>query len=53
MRRANVPGTKRAEFNQWPKLPFEDMDSSLCVQQHIQQILLTRPEDVNLLLKVV
>jgi hypothetical protein len=51
MRRANAPGTTRAEFNNWPKQPFEDMDSSLCVSMHIQQ-LLRNPSDVEALLKV-
>eukprot|EP00058_Branchiostoma_floridae_P013970 XP_002599458.1 hypothetical protein BRAFLDRAFT_223847 [Branchiostoma floridae] len=35
--RRNRPGTKAQDFYSWPYEPFEEMDSTLAVQQFIQQ----------------
>ena len=37
--RRNRPGTKGEEFCRWVEEPFEEMDSTLAVQQHIQQVV--------------
>ncbi len=50
--RANPPGTTRDDFNNWPIQPFEDMDSSLCVQQQIQQLLFHKHKAVERVLKL-
>jgi hypothetical protein len=36
--RRNRPGTKASAFCQWPEESFENMDSTLAVQQYIQQV---------------
>ena len=33
------PGTKTANFSQWVEEPFDEMDSTLAVQQYIQQTI--------------
>ncbi|GLH02091.1 MOB kinase activator-like 4, partial [Gryllus bimaculatus] len=33
--RRNRPGTKAKDFSRWPDEPFEEMDSTLAVQQYI------------------
>ena len=35
--RRNRPGTKASAFSRWPDETFEEMDSTLAVQQYIQQ----------------
>ena len=35
--RRNRPGTKASAFSRWPDETFEEMDSTLAVQQFIQQ----------------
>ncbi len=50
--RANSAGTTRDEFNNWPLQPFEDMESSLCVQQQIQQLLFHKHKAVERVLKL-
>ncbi|CAH8519817.1 unnamed protein product [Schistosoma bovis] len=37
--RRNRPGTKAEEWCNWPDEPFEDMESTLAVQQYIQQTI--------------
>lgn len=37
--RRNRPGTKASEFSRWPDETFEEMDSTLAVQQFIQQTI--------------
>eukprot|EP00096_Caligus_rogercresseyi_P002085 TRINITY_DN1387_c0_g3_i1.p1 TRINITY_DN1387_c0_g3~~TRINITY_DN1387_c0_g3_i1.p1 ORF type:complete len:275 (-),score=130.32 TRINITY_DN1387_c0_g3_i1:1367-2191(-) len=37
--RGNPPGTRAADFNRWSPLELEDMDSTLAVQQYIQQTI--------------
>lgn len=47
--RRNRPGTKGEEFCRWVEEPFEEMDSTLAVQQHIQQVVrkdVTAIEDI-------
>nr|CAG4649591.1 EOG090X0BA8 [Scapholeberis mucronata]SVE93811.1 EOG090X0BA8 [Scapholeberis mucronata] len=39
MERRNRPGTKSLEFYHWPEEMFEEMDSTLAVQQYIQQMI--------------
>lgn len=35
--RRNAKGCKSVDFNAWPEEPFEEMESTLAVQQYIQQ----------------
>lgn len=35
----SFPGTKTANFSQWVEEPFDEMDSTLAVQQYIQQTI--------------
>ena len=47
--RRNRPGTKGEDFCRWAEEPFEEMDSTLAVQQHIQQVVrkdVTAIEDI-------
>uniref|UniRef100_A0A5K3F174 MOB-like protein phocein n=1 Tax=Mesocestoides corti TaxID=53468 RepID=A0A5K3F174_MESCO len=37
--RRNRPGTKREEWCQWPDEVFDEVDSTLAVQQFIQQLI--------------
>lgn len=37
--RRNRPGTKTLDFYNWPEEAFEEMDSTLAVQQYIQQLI--------------
>ncbi|CAD5113556.1 DgyrCDS2721 [Dimorphilus gyrociliatus] len=37
--RRNLPGTKFKDWCQWPEQSFQDMDSTLAVQQYIQQMI--------------
>ncbi|CAB3403190.1 unnamed protein product [Caenorhabditis bovis] len=45
--RRNLPGTKREDWNNWPPMAFEEMDSALNVQQYIQQLIKQNPADVD------
>lgn len=45
--RRNRPGTKAADFCKWQDEPFEEMDSTLAVQQYIQQ-LIRKDRSVNM-----
>ncbi|VDK58914.1 unnamed protein product [Anisakis simplex] len=49
--RRNEPGTKREEWCKWPEMPFDEMDSTLNVQQYIQQCIYEDPSDVDKILK--
>ena len=42
--RRNLPGTRTQGFCQWPEEPFEEMDSTLAVQQYIQQTIRREPQ---------
>ncbi|VDO56157.1 unnamed protein product [Haemonchus placei] len=60
--RRNDPGTKREwdfgvsrptffqDWCRWPPLAFDDMDSTLNVQQYIQQTIQQNPADIDLIL---
>jgi hypothetical protein len=48
--RRNLPGTKTASFSQWMEEPFDEMDSTLAVQQYIQQTIRKDPQDVDIIL---
>lgn len=40
------------EYCHWPDEPFEEMDSTLAVQQYIQQLIRRDPTNINLILKM-
>jgi len=48
--RRNRPGTKQSDFYGWQDEPFEEMDSTLAVQQFIQQTVRKDPANVELVL---
>ncbi len=37
--RRNLRGTKATDYSHWPEEAFENMDSTLAVQQFIQQVI--------------
>ncbi|XP_037285725.2 MOB-like protein phocein isoform X2 [Rhipicephalus microplus] len=45
--RRNRPGTKAENFSSWPDEPFDEMDSTLAVQQFIQQAIRKDPTNVD------
>ncbi|KAH7961938.1 hypothetical protein HPB52_013619 [Rhipicephalus sanguineus] len=45
--RRNRPGTKAENFSSWPDEPFDEMDSTLAVQQFIQQAIRKDPANVD------
>lgn len=44
--RRNLPGTKSKDLFSWPDQELDDMESSLSVQQYIQQLARRNPSDV-------
>lgn len=48
--RRNRPGTKSKDFYNWPDEAFEEMDSTLAVQQYIQQLIRRNPADIESIL---
>ena len=48
--RRNRPGTKSSDFSRWPDETFEEMDSTLAVQQFIQQTIRKDVMDVEAIL---
>ncbi|KAG4076899.1 hypothetical protein HA402_015886 [Bradysia odoriphaga] len=48
--RRNKPGTKAKDYCRWPDEPFEEMDSTLAVQQYIQQLIKIDPSNIDLIL---
>ena len=48
--RRNRPGTKSSAFSRWPDETFEEMDSTLAVQQFIQQTIRKDVMDVEAIL---
>jgi len=48
--RRNLPGTLTCNFSKWPEESFEEMDSTLAVQQYIQQTIRKDPENVDQIL---
>ncbi|KAJ8981684.1 hypothetical protein NQ317_017305 [Molorchus minor] len=49
--RRNRPGTKAKDFCRWPDELFDEMDSTLAVQQYIQQLIRKDPNNIDLILK--
>lgn len=49
--RRNRPGTQSTEFCRWPEESFEEMDSTLAVQQIIQQSIRRDVGDVDAILR--
>lgn len=49
--RRNEPGTKKSEWNNWPPLAWEEMESTLSVQQLIQQMVGREPANVEKILE--
>jgi hypothetical protein len=45
--RRNRPGTKSIDLSRWPEESFDEMDSTLAVQQHIQQLVRRDVADVD------
>lgn len=50
--RRNRPGSKAKDFCRWPDERFEEMDSTLAVQQFIQQTIRSDPSDLEAILKM-
>lgn len=48
--RRNRPGTKSADFCRWPEENFDEMESTLAVQQFIQQTIRRNVADVEAIL---
>ena len=48
--RRNRPGTKCSAFSRWPDENFEEMDSTLAVQQFVQQSIRKDVMDVDAIL---
>ncbi|ETN71188.1 hypothetical protein NECAME_00877 [Necator americanus] len=48
--RRNDPGTKREDWSKWPPMTFDDMDSTLNVQQYIQQTIQQNPAEIDVIL---
>ena len=42
--RRNLPGTRAELYSKWAEEPFEEMDSTLAVQQYIQQTIRRDPQ---------
>ncbi|XP_067021847.1 MOB-like protein phocein [Acropora muricata] len=49
--RRNRPGTKASDMYGWPDEPFEEMDSTLAVQQYIQQHIRADFNDIDAILE--
>lgn len=48
--RRNPPGTKSADLYSWPDQSFDEMDTTLAVQQYIQQTIRKDYTDIDLIL---
>ncbi|KAE9541053.1 hypothetical protein AGLY_004298 [Aphis glycines] len=46
----NKPGTKANCFRKWPDEPFEEMESTLAVQEFIQQQIRIDPSNIDIIL---
>lgn len=49
--RRNRPGTKLKDMYSWPNQDFSEMESTLSVQQYIQQQIRTNYKDINAILE--
>ncbi|CAD6188623.1 unnamed protein product [Caenorhabditis auriculariae] len=45
--RRNDPGTRREDWDKWPSMAFDEMESSLNVQQYIQQKIKEDPVNID------
>lgn len=45
--RRNPKGCKNEEFYNWPEEPFEEMDSTIAIQQYIQQKIRLDPSNIE------
>ncbi|ENN81593.1 MOB kinase activator-like 4 [Dendroctonus ponderosae] len=50
--RRNRPGTKAKDFCRWPDETLKEMDSTLEVQQYIQQLIRKDPSNIELILRM-
>uniref|UniRef100_A0A914C3W6 Uncharacterized protein n=1 Tax=Acrobeloides nanus TaxID=290746 RepID=A0A914C3W6_9BILA len=50
IRCVNNPGTTHKEWSNWPVMTFDEMDSTLNLQQWIQQCVRTNPADLDTIL---
>ncbi|XP_063704843.1 MOB kinase activator-like 4 [Culicoides brevitarsis] len=50
--RRNRPGIKSKHFFKWEEEPFEEMDSTLAIQQYIQQIIRKDPLNIDCILSM-
>merc|ERR1711879_337191 len=48
----NLPGTPASEFNKWPCQDINEMDGTLAVQQHLQQVINKDKSDIKNLLEL-
>merc|ERR1712137_4868 len=48
----NLPGTLESEFNQWEWEDINEMDGTLSVQQHLQQVITKDKSDIQTLLEL-
>jgi hypothetical protein len=49
--RRNKPGCSAQKWSDWPEEDLDDMESTLAVQQFIQQLIKKNPNDVDTILK--
>jgi hypothetical protein len=49
--RRNLPGTKNEDLYCWPDEAFEEMESTLSVQQYIQQLIRKNCKDIDAVLE--
>ncbi len=49
--RRNRPGTKSSDFSNWPEEPFDTMESTLAVQQYIQQTIRKDVSNIEVILE--
>jgi len=49
--RRNRPGTKSSDFANWPEEPFDTMESTLAVQQYIQQTITKDVSNIEVILE--
>jgi len=48
--RRNLPGTKAVDWCRWPEQTYEEMDSTVVVQQYIQQLIRNDTYNIDLIL---
>ncbi|KAL3312068.1 MOB member 4, phocein [Cichlidogyrus casuarinus] len=47
VQRRNKPGSTAKEWSNWPLESFEEMESTFALQQYIQQMVRTQPDDID------